>query len=119
MSPLSKRVIYYTLYNRWYILVAKPEGLTTINRVKENINKTVFAYLKKSTWVDIITSIIKGTLAQWLEHHIMILKVVIVRVTGSNPVCVYIKKEGQFATKQNPTPKPLSKWRRILNILFE
>ena len=30
---------------------------------------------------------IKGTLAQWLEHHIMILKVVIVKVTGSNPVC--------------------------------
>ena len=30
-----------------------------------------------------------------------------------------ITGEGQFATKQNPTPKPLSKWRRILNILFE
>ena len=30
-----------------------------------------------------------------------------------------ITREGQFATKQNPTPKPLSKWRRILNILFE
>ena len=28
-----------------------------------------------------------------------------------------ITREGQFATKQNP--KPLSKWRRILNILFE
>lgn len=27
--------------------------------------------------------------------------------------------EGQFATRQNPTPKPLSKWRRILNIIFE
>lgn len=25
----------------------------------------------------------------------------------------------KFATKQNPTPKPLSKWRRILNIIFE
>jgi hypothetical protein len=37
--------------------------------------------------VDIITSISKGTLAQWLEHHIIILKVVIVKVTGSNPVC--------------------------------
>ena len=68
-------------------LSSQSEGLTTINRVKENINKTVFAYLRKSTWVDIITSIIKGTLAQWLEHHIMILKVVIVKVTGSNPVC--------------------------------
>lgn len=33
---------------------------------------------------------IKGTLAQWLEHHIMILKVVIVKVTGSNPVCASI-----------------------------
>lgn len=30
-----------------------------------------------------------------------------------------ITREGQFATKQNPTPKPLSKWRRILNIIFE
>ena len=30
-----------------------------------------------------------------------------------------ITREGQFATKQNPTPNPLSKWRRILNILFE
>lgn len=28
-------------------------------------------------------------------------------------------REGQFATKQNSTPKPLSKWRRILNIIFE
>ena len=33
---------------------------------------------------------IKGTLAQWLEHHIIILKVVIVKVTGSNPVCASI-----------------------------
>ena len=69
------------------------------------------------------------------------------KVTGSNPVCASIinkltykhmeqsnyrrrtytpedvnrkiTREGQFATKQNPTPKPLSKWRRILNILFE
>lgn len=30
-----------------------------------------------------------------------------------------ITREGQFATKQNPTQKPLSKWRRILNIIFE
>lgn len=30
-----------------------------------------------------------------------------------------ITREGQFATKQNPTPKPLSKWRRKLNIIFE
>lgn len=69
------------------------------------------------------------------------------KVTGSNPVCASIinkltykhiwnnqiteeklilqkkmqlsLREGQFATKQNPTSKPLSKWRRILNILFE
>lgn len=30
-----------------------------------------------------------------------------------------ITREGQFATNQNPTQKPLSKWRRILNIIFE
>lgn len=30
-----------------------------------------------------------------------------------------ITREGQFATRQNPTPEPLSKWRRILNIIFE
>lgn len=30
---------------------------------------------------------IKGTLAQWLEYHRMILKAVIVKVTSSNPVC--------------------------------
>lgn len=37
----------------------------------------------------------------------------------TNACFMTVGREGQFATKQNPTPKPLSKWRRILNIIFE
>lgn len=43
------------------------------------------------------------------------------RTVGKEQVNVNGKMtgEGQFATRQNPTPEPLSKWRRILNIIFE
>lgn len=30
-----------------------------------------------------------------------------------------VTREGRFATLQEPTPTPISKWRRILNIIFE
>ena len=40
---------------------------------------------------------------------------------GNNQVNVNrkITREGKYATLQNPTSNPLSKWRRILNIIFE
>lgn len=43
------------------------------------------------------------------------------RTVGKEQVNINRKiiRERQFVTKQNSTSKPLSKWRRILNIIFE